>query len=88
LLRVRPYAGGRFVIGCDWLPWVRLEGRPLNNSPRIASAGLSSRCVYSFEANLRVVTNHRVRPQLLKHKTSPAVLIAAGLVYQNEKPLD
>jgi hypothetical protein len=37
---------------------------------------------------LRVVTDHRVRPQLLKHKTSPAVLIAAGLVYQNEKPLD
>ena len=41
LLRVRPYAGGRFVIGCDWLPWVRLEGRPLNNPPRIAlDAGL------------------------------------------------
>ena len=41
LLRVRPYAGGQSVIGCDWLPWVRLEGRPLNNPPRIAlDAGL------------------------------------------------
>jgi hypothetical protein len=82
LLRVRPYAGGRFVIGCDWLPWVRLEGRPLNNPPRIASAGLSSRCVYSFEAKLCVVTNRRVRPTQLKYKTSLAVLIPTGLVYQ------
>ena len=41
LLRVRPYAGGQSVIGCDWLPWVRLEGRPLHNPPRIAlDAGL------------------------------------------------
>jgi hypothetical protein len=35
-----------------------------------------------------VGTDRRVRPQLLKHKTSPAVLITTGLVYQNEKPLD
>ena len=36
LFRVRPYAGGRLAIGCNWLPWVRLEGRPLYNPPRIA----------------------------------------------------
>jgi hypothetical protein len=36
LLRVRPYAGGRFAIGCGWLPWIRLEGRPLHYRPRIA----------------------------------------------------
>ena len=41
LLRVRPYAGGRFAIGCGWLTRVRLEGCPLNNPPRIAlDAGL------------------------------------------------
>ena len=33
LFRVRPYAGGRFAIGCGWLIWVRLEGRPLHNPP-------------------------------------------------------
>ena len=36
LLRVRPYAGGLFAIGCGWLTRVRLEGRPLHNPPRIA----------------------------------------------------
>ena len=36
LLRVRSYAGGRFAIGCGWLIWVRLEGHPLHNPPRIA----------------------------------------------------
>ena len=36
LFRVRPYAGGRFAIGCGWLIWVRLEGHPLHNPPRIA----------------------------------------------------
>ncbi len=36
LFRVRPYAGGRFAIGCGWLTRVRLEGRPLHNPPRIA----------------------------------------------------
>ena len=35
LLRVRPYAGGRFAIGCGWLTRVRLEGHPLHNPPRI-----------------------------------------------------
>ena len=35
LLRVRPYAGGRFAIGCGWLTQVRLEGRPFQNPPRI-----------------------------------------------------
>ena len=36
LFRVPPYTGGRLVNGCDWLTPVRLEGRPLNNPPRIA----------------------------------------------------
>lgn len=36
LFRVRPYAGGRLAIGCGWLTRVRLEGRPLDNPPRIA----------------------------------------------------
>ncbi len=31
LLRVRPYAGGRFAIGCGWLTRVRLEGHPVHN---------------------------------------------------------
>ena len=43
LFRVRPYAGGRFAIGCGWLIGVRLEGHPLHNSPRIA---LDSGIVY------------------------------------------
>jgi hypothetical protein len=37
---------------------------------------------------LRSEVYRRVRPQLLKHKTSPAVLIPTGLVYQMRKPLD
>ena len=36
MFRVRPYAGGRFAIRCDWLVWVHLDGRPLHNPPRIA----------------------------------------------------
>ncbi len=36
LFRVRPDASGRFAIGCGWLIWVRLEGHPLHNPPRIA----------------------------------------------------
>jgi hypothetical protein len=36
--------------------------------------------------NLRVVTDRRVRPQLLKYKTSLAVLIPAGLVCLTTKP--
>jgi hypothetical protein len=35
LFRVPLYTGGRLVNGCDWLTPVRLEGRPLNNPPRI-----------------------------------------------------
>ena len=33
---MRPYAGGRFAIGCGWFIWVRLEGHPTHNPPRIA----------------------------------------------------
>jgi hypothetical protein len=36
MFRVRPYAGGRFAIGSDWLVWVHIDGRPLHNPPRIA----------------------------------------------------
>ena len=34
---------------------------------------------------LRVGVDRRVRPQLLKYKTSPAVLIPTGLVFQIKK---
>ena len=37
---------------------------------------------------LRVGVDRRVRPQLLKYKTSPAVLIATGLFCQRRKPSD
>jgi hypothetical protein len=79
---VRPYAEGRFAIGYTWHPRVRIEGRPLHNPHGIASAGWSSGCTYRFVDKLRVVTDRRVRPQLLKYKTSPAVLIPTGLFYQ------
>jgi len=61
---------------------VRLEGRPLHNSPRIASAVWSHQSAYGFVDELHVVTDRHVRPKLLKHKTSLAVLIPTGLVYQ------
>ena len=53
LFRVRPCAGGRLVIGCNWLPWVRLEGRPLYNPPRIAlDAGFVSSGIGLLTPNL------------------------------------
>jgi hypothetical protein len=62
----------------------------LDTAPRQRLVTNRKKCgdYYTLVTNLRVVTDRRVRPQLLKYKTSPAVLIAAGLVYQNEKPLD
>ena len=80
LLRVRPYAGGRFAIGCGWLTRVRLEGCALHNPPRIALAGRSYQSAYGFVDKLSVGADRHVHPPLLKHKTSPAVLIPTGLV--------
>ena len=66
LFRVRPYAGGRFAIGCARLVWVRLEGRPLHNPPRIALAETSNQSACGFMDYLRVGADRCVRPLISK----------------------